>query len=173
MRILKRRDADALRYRMLSTPGKPNLGDYGGAFDHEYSEVEVFRSETPGQLQTINAQGNYVPPPPDPYFNPVAFTPYPFTTNNTSPNGNGNGSLLILSQNRRRQVLLIQNLSGGSDLYANFGSDAGLGIGLLLVAGQGIVFDSGALGCPNNSVYIYFDSATLVSGIIMEGSPVS
>lgn len=173
MRILKRRDADAIRRRLISVTGKPNLGEYGGAFDQEYTESEVFRSETPGQLQTVDAQGNYVPPPPDPYFNPVAFTPYPFTINNTSPNGQGNGTVLILTQNRRRQVLLIQNLAATADLYVNFGSDAGLGNGLLLSAGEGIVFDNGALGCPNNSVYVYFDSATLVSGIIMEGSPVS
>lgn len=172
MQRLRRRDANALRARMSApqSPGKPNLGDYGGAFDHEYTEGEVFRSAQPGQI--VNAQGETVSSD-DPYRNPVAFTSYPFTTNDTSPNGTGNGSVLILVQNQRRQVLLIQNLAAtGINLFVNFGADAGLGSGLLLDGGDGVILDNGALGCPNNSVYVYFASATLQPGIIMEGAPV-
>lgn len=177
MRKLTRRSADALRARIaqIPPPGKGNLGDYGGAYDHEYNEGDVFRSETPGALQVVNAQGEIVPASAnvDPFRNPVSFTTYTFTLNNTSPNGTGNGSVPILSQNLRRQVLIIQNLSGSADLFVNFGTDAGLDIGLLLNPGNGIILDNGSAGCPNNSVYVFFNSVALVSGVIIEGAPVS
>lgn len=167
MQRLRRRDANALRQRLAPK----GLGDYGENPDEiSYSEGDVFRAATPGQLQINPATGQ---PIPDEFYNPLSFTPYVFTTNNVSPDGTGNGSVQIVSVNFRRQALLIQNLSAGADLYINFGQGAGQLNGLLLGAGEGIIFDDGKIGCPNNSIFVFYDTATLESGIIIEGAPVS
>lgn len=172
MRRLNRPDADALRRRLIGAPavpftqvpGRPGLGDYGESPEEQgYDEAQIFRAlENPGQLQ-VNSEGQ---PIPDPNLNPISFTLYPFSISNTS--GNGVGSVQLLSQNYRRQFLLVQNLSAASDLYINFGSDAGLNTGVKLTFGTGIVFDQKV---PNNSIFLFFNAATFEPGIVVEGAP--
>lgn len=165
MQRLTRNGANQLRRKIVQRSSS-ELGDY---FEPKlYSEDEVFSATSaPGQLRT-DSTGNAIT---DPYNNPLSVTPYAFTLNNVSPNGVGNGSVIILSQNIRRQFLIIQNLSTGADLFVNFGTDAGPNRGLKLGAGEGVFFDQGDKGCPNNSVYVFFNTATLEPGIIMEGAP--
>lgn len=130
------------------------LGEYG-----EYSEDTVFNSSA-GRLAE---QRTSIEMPPR---SRVSFTCYVFHTSNTSGN---NGSVQILPSNDRRQFLLVQNqaASGGGNLYVNFSGDAGLNIGIQLVPGGGVFFD---YVCPYNAVAIYFDSATVLSGVIVEGA---
>lgn len=159
MRILQRRDANKLREQMAQRP-VAGLGDYGESTP--YDESEVFRAATPGQLQ-VNAEGE---PIPDPFANPVSFTTYAFALSSTSGNA---GSVQLLSYNGRRQLLLIQNLSSGSDLFVNFGTAAGVDTALKLTNGAGVFFDE---VCPNNAIFVFFNAATPQPGVIIEGSPV-
>lgn len=167
MRMLAKNSADALRLalsrvtqRAQQGRPRPGLGEYG---INEYDETDAFRANAnPGQLQT-DVNGALIP---DPYYNGVGFNTYTFATSNVSGNA---GSVQLLALNQRRQLLLIQNLSTASDLYVSFGLDASLLGGLLLAHGEGVIFDT---VCPNNSVFVFFNSATNQPGIIIEGSPV-
>lgn len=161
MRILQRRDANKLREQLRTQqPGVSGLGDYGES--SAYDESQVFRAATPGNLQ-LNEEGQ---PLNDPYANPISFTTYAFALSTASGNA---GSVQLLSYNGRRQLLLVQNLSSGSDLYVNFGTAAGVDTALKLTNGAGVFFDT---VCPNNAIFVFFNSATPQAGVIIEGSPV-
>lgn len=77
----------------------------------------------------------------------------------------GQSSTQLFSSNQRRTMLVIQNLSSGSNLYFNIGGGAGPTNGVLLKPQTGFVFDS---VCPYNSLFAYFDSVTPQLGIAME-----
>jgi len=74
-------------------------------------------------------------------------------------------STQIFSSSNRRTMLLIQNLSSGSNLYFNIGSGAGPSNGILLLPQTGFVFDS---VCPYNSLFAYFDTITPQLGVALE-----
>lgn len=91
-----------------------------------------------------------------------------FTNYNTSflaPFSAGATSSQVLPQNKKRTLLLIQNLSLTANLFFSLGSGASVNNGIQLAASQGIVFD---VACPNDSVNVFFDSSTVQLGIILE-----
>lgn len=76
-----------------------------------------------------------------------------------------NNSTQILPDNPRRTLLLIQNLDATANLYFNLGSGASVFNGVRLEAGEGYVFD---VACPADSLFVFFDSASNSSGIVLE-----
>ena len=95
-------------------------------------------------------------------------TPPQYTNYNTSfvaPFVTGRTSSQVLPTNPLRTFLLIQNLSAASNLYFNLGSGAGVNSGVLLSAGQGIVFDNTS---PSDSINVYYDNATPQQGVVLE-----
>jgi hypothetical protein len=161
MQLISKRQALAyLREKRAPAAVIRALGEYSedDANTHNqdrYNERSVFYA--PG-----GTEGGFEIKNPPLIKNVNSFATYPFVIANTS--------FSILPANQKRSLLLVQNQSGTADLYVNFSSDAGVNNGILLVAGAAVILDT---VCPNNSVAVFFDSATNEPGIVIEGAPQS
>lgn len=92
--------------------------------------------------------------------------------------GNSGGVLAVLTQNLKRNLLVIQNNSTATapdaapTFYVGFGQIAQVGQGLGLPPGVGVVFD---IVCPRNAVYITIGpqvntgNTVVVQGAVVEG----
>jgi hypothetical protein len=101
----------------------------------------------------------------DPYSNPIQFALTTHFMIGTDP------SRQVLAQNKRRQFLLIQNLSGEDPtvaLFVNFGNDASVLSGLSIAGGESVIFDQHV---PNNSVHLFINAQETTQIVIIEGSP--
>lgn len=140
------------------------LGNYGEgpgtATPQSQYGTEIFNAPTDQALQS-RALGQ-----PTAAFvaNNNHFAPYPFAISSAT------GSQTILPANSRRTFLLAQNQSAADDFYFNFASDAGIGQGILLAPGVGVFFD---IVCPSDSIAVFFNSATVQRGLLIEGAPVA
>lgn len=102
----------------------------------------------------------------DRYSNPISFT---LTVHHRS---NAEGSFQALAENKRRQYLLIQNLSAGdpgSDIYINFGNQASVLAGLRIASGTSY---APQIVVPNGAIYILVNSDDTQQVIVIEGAPI-
>jgi hypothetical protein len=138
---------------VIQALGNYSEGDSNTFNQPTYNEASVFHAPggSDGGVQIIT---------PPVTRNVNSFATYPFVI--------GAAPITILPNNPRRSLLLVQNQSASDDLYVNFSADAGVNVGIMLVAGAGVFFD---YVCPNNSVSVYFDSGSNQPGIIIEGAP--
>lgn len=137
------------------------LGDYGegpdGTFPQSPYGNGVFNAPTQQALESRQPQD------PTPFvYNNNHFAPYPFSFSSAQ------GPNTILPANPRRTFFLAQNQSTSVTIYINFASDAGPNQGIQLSPGVGVFFD---VVCPNDSISVYVDSATVTRGLLIEGSP--
>ena len=133
-----------------------------------YSETPVFNAtgrggttSVPGATDYSTAAGAMVAAPT--WTNPVVFTAFPFSAGTAQ----SKPSPLIVPANAQRCAILIQNLSGVSNLYVNFGGPANANLGVLLVPDGSMLLD---VVCPNNDVYIFFPNAAPQPGVAYQGT---
>lgn len=150
---------------LASIPGRPGLGDYSEddinvGNDSFYSEATVFGQNAPPdammlQASTIQADGS-IGPPAVGYINHNISAITPFVISQAST--------LILNQNRRRTMLVVQNTDAALTLYFSLGVGASVNSSIVLPAGAGFVFDS---VCPSDSVNALF-SGPNGTGVVLE-----
>lgn len=164
LRMVTRQEAN----EFLRRAGLGMVSDGGNS---PYDESDVFRGGSGTDSgYSINAQTRLPQViKPDIVLNLTSFATYPFALSRSSGN---NGSVQIVPSNPRRTFLLVQNQDTSADMYLNFSSGAAVGSGILLIAGQGIFFDTDK-GTPNNSVFVFMNSATAAPGVVVEGAPQS
>lgn len=152
-----------------------DLGDYGtgdtqsfpgglSPVEGPYDDKTIFRGPSTGAAAAPMLPGGMPGPvvgpatPPGHLLLSGSLTPFPFST--------GNSSVQIIGGNPKRACLIIQNFSTGSNLYINFGTSASFISGLLLLPGQGFIFDTFV---PINSIHGIFDSGSAEFGMLLEG----
>lgn len=97
------------------------------------------------------------------YVSSAIFTPFPFSCGTLS----AQPSPVVCNQNPQRAALLIQNLSGVTNLMVNWGAPASANLGFLIVPGGAALFDQFT---PINAVYVFFANAAAQNGVIFEGT---
>lgn len=134
-----------------------------------YDESTVFNgrngAKTPADKPRFSAQPATVNLPLGavPYVSSAIFTPFPFTV------GTGSNPLspIIVTHNTKRAALLVQNLSGVTNLFINFGAPANLNLGFIIVPGGAALFDQFT---PINDIHVFFGNAVPQNGVIFEGT---
>lgn len=134
-----------------------------------YDDTTVFNgtngAATPADAPSFGptaAVGN-MPEGATPYVSSAVFTPFPFTIGTAS----NPVSPIIIPKNPSRAALLVQNLSGVTNLLINFGAPANLNLGFIIVPGGAALFDQFT---PTNDIYAFFNNAAPQSGVIFEGT---
>lgn len=94
----------------------------------------------------------------------------PCSTHTIPISGNSGGALAILTQNLKRNLLVIQNNSTATSpdaaptFYIGFGQLAQIGQGMALPPGVGVVFD---IVCPRDAVYLTIGPAVNSGGTVV------
>jgi len=156
-RLVRTQTDDILRQMRMVSPGLGNLDEESHAIIEPDTDEEIVFNDkpVPGSTGVLTpGMPGYTGPGSMSFWNSNNFTGYPF-----------NGPF-FLNQNFRRTAILIQNNSAADSLVFNFGTQASAGNGIVLTAGQGILFDSVT---PNNSLYISFLTSAAPAGFCVEG----
>jgi hypothetical protein len=151
--------------------GDPNTFPLGVMFSFgtQYDENIVFNGGPNAGSSGIVVPGSATAAPianpnnAPPYVSSAIFTPFPFSCGT----GSAQPSPVVCPTNPKRAALLIQNLSGVTNLFVNWGAPANTNLGFLIVPGGAALFDQFT---PINDVYVFFNNAVAQNGVIFEGT---
>lgn len=144
------REVSPSREQMARQQRDTLFPEQSGHFDEVYRDTSL-----------VPVSGNELKT--DEYFNAIRF--YTFSSSRDSTEG----SQQVLAINTRRQYLSIENQSADKDIYVNFGADAAVGQGMLVLPRSARVFDQTV---PFNSVHVFVNDTAKQIYVVVEGSPV-